>query len=125
LPTTLNKPALKFLTTTYHTVMELEGQKKCLTIADIDEKLYTALEGAATRKDLKKITTAIYQIIEDAIVEGYEIKVAKLFTVSQVVSKERVGRNPSTGEAITIAPRRYARFATSPNLQKRVGGLKD
>ena len=97
--------------------------KKCLTITDIDELLYEQLGDKATRKDLKLITSAFLEILQNKVEEGFDIKIAKLLSINQVISEERAGRNPKTGEALVIAPRRYARCKIAPTLQKRIGEI--
>lgn len=50
---------------------------------------------------------------EDVLITGFET-----FCVHQ--KRERRGRNPSTGEAMMLAPRRVVRFKCSGKLRERI-----
>jgi integration host factor subunit alpha len=94
----------------------------CLTKADLVDSIYTNLP-----IDKQKAT----QIIEDWIEllkEGLEQDSKVMlsgFGVFVVNSKhERIGRNPQTGDRITLAARKVVKFKPSQILKRQLNGEK-
>ncbi len=100
--------------------MSEQDKKLCLTKADLADAIYTQL-------DIDKQKAA--QIIEDyleLIKEGLD-KESKVmlsgFGCYEVKSKPaRRGRNPQTGETITLRSRKVIRFKPSQLLRKAING---
>lgn len=60
--------------------------------------------------------------IENAIVRGETVKLARFGNFVVRAKRERIGRNPKTGEEVPITPRRVATFRPSQILRERVEG---
>ena len=58
--------------------------------------------------------------IGDSLVKGEHVKMAGFGTFSLRDKKERIGRNPKTGEEVPITPRRVLVFKPSQVLRERV-----
>ena len=73
-----------------------------MNIGELAKGVATAT--GSSEADAKKAVTAVFGQIADAAAKGEEVSVAGFgkFTVRD--RPERQGRNPATGEAITIAP---------------------
>lgn len=98
----------------------MSNEKGCLTKADLADALSTK------RKELKIKAPEIVEDWIELIKEGLE-KEGKVmisgFGVFEVKSKApRPGRNPQTGERITLEARQNVRFKPSQILRKQVNG---
>lgn len=58
-----------------------------------------------------------FQQIKDRMVENEPVNVYGFGTFKPVVRAERVGRNPATGEALTIPETKTVRFVPSANFK--------
>ena len=74
----------------------------------------------STKKDAEAAITAVFDVITDALSEGTEVSVSGFgkFTVSE--RAERQGRNPLTGESITIAASKSPKFKAGKALKDAV-----
>lgn len=79
--------------------------------------------GIDTFKEASKIVDSIIDELIGAINNDVDVKIAGFgkFVVKQ--TKPRVGRNPVTGEPLTITPRKVCKFQTSDLLKKRINTL--
>lgn len=62
------------------------------------------------QRDVQAVLDALTATILQTIAAGEEVKVVGFGTFKTVTRKEREGRNPKTGEAITIPARTVARW---------------
>lgn len=72
---------------------------------------------AISGKDAAAITEAILDAMKDELVKGNEIKISGFGKFQVREKKARIGRNPRTGEQITIEARRVLRFYPSDSLR--------
>lgn len=70
-----------------------------------------------SKNDVKKAIDAFFAIAEEKLQQGEKVVVSGfgVFSVAQVA--ERVGRNPRTGEQVSIPPRRNVRFRSSMDIK--------
>lgn len=59
-------------------------------------------------------------IIAGALDAGGKVSIAGFGTFTSKYRSQRQGRNPATGESITIPGRRYAHFSAAKGLKERV-----
>jgi integration host factor subunit alpha len=91
---------------------------KTLTRADLTDALHE--EVGLSRQDCAGLVERTLDLVAEAMERGDIVKLSG-FGVFQVRSKrERMGRNPKTGEPATIAPRRVIGFRASQVLKARV-----
>ncbi|MBU0551337.1 integration host factor subunit alpha [Myxococcota bacterium] len=92
-----------------------------MTKADIVEAVYESL-GGFSKKESAEIVEMVFETIKETLEQGEKIKISGFgnFVVRQ--KKERTGRNPQTGEEITIAPRRVLTFKPSQVLKNAING---
>lgn len=90
-----------------------------MTKADIIEKVYDNL-GGLSKKESAEIVELVFETIKDTLERGEKIKISGFgnFVVRQ--KKERVGRNPQTGDEIKISPRRVLTFKPSQVLKNDI-----
>lgn len=95
--------------------------RKTMTKADIVEAVYESL-GGFSKKESAEIVEMVFETIKETLEQGEKIKISGFgnFVVRQ--KKERTGRNPQTGEEITIAPRRVLTFKPSQVLKNAING---
>ena len=94
--------------------------KKTLTKIDIIEKLYGRL--GFSKKEAQDLVESVFDELKKSIIEGQKVKISGFgnFIVSQ--KAPRKGRNPQTGEQITISSRRVLGFKPSQVLKERING---
>jgi integration host factor subunit alpha len=84
--------------------------------------LATAIQTSAgmTMKDAAETLETLLEIVKDTLAGGEEIKVANFGKFSIQEKGERRGRNPQTGEEITIEGRRVLTFKPSATLKDAI-----
>ena len=85
-------------------------------------ELITAMAEKAeiSKKDAEKALTAFTNVIADPLVDGDKVAITGFGTFEVVERAERQGRNPATGEAITIAASKSPKFKTGKALKEAV-----
>ena len=82
-----------------------------MTKADIAERIAVSIN--TTRKDGLDIADLVFELMKKTLVQEGKLKIAG-FGVFEVKEKHaRRGRNPQTGEEMTITPRRILTFKAS------------
>ena len=77
-----------------------------------------------SKKESGQIVDAVLDTIRRSLEHGEDVKLSG-FGHFMVRSKHaRRGRNPKTGDEITISPRHVVTFRASNLLKKKVGGAK-
>jgi len=92
--------------------------RNTVTRADLAEALYREI-GLSRTESAALVEAVIDQIIE-ALIRGEVVKLAGFGTFSLRDKKERIGRNPKTGEEVPITPRRVLTFKPSQMMRERV-----
>jgi integration host factor subunit alpha len=89
-----------------------------MTKADIVERVVTKI--GCTKKEATEYTEAIFAIMKSTLETGEKLKIAGFgnFVVKQ--KADRRGRNPQTGETITIEARRILTFKPSNVLKTAI-----
>jgi integration host factor subunit alpha len=67
-----------------------------------------------------KIVDLFFNEIAESLIRGEEVKIANLGTFKILDKKERMGRNPKTGEPAVISARRVVSFRPSTEFRKKV-----
>ena len=89
-----------------------------VTRADLAEAVHQ--EVGLTRQDCASLVERTLGLMTEALEKGATVKLSG-FGVFQVRAKrERVGRNPKTGEAAAIDPRRLIGFRASQVMKARI-----
>ena len=74
--------------------------------------------------DILKMYNAFVETLTEGLIEGKSVQIDRVgsFTIRECV--ERIGRNPRTGEQITIPATKRIVFKASKNLKDAVNGKK-
>ena len=97
------------------------GNKKyCLTKADLADALYATVE--LDKHKAAQIVEDYIEIIKDSLAKDGKVMLSG-FGAYEVRSKPaRLGRNPQTGDAITLRARKVVKFKPSQLLRKAING---
>jgi len=89
-----------------------------MTKADITEKIYSQL--GFSKKESSDLLEGILSIMKSTLEDGEKIKIAGFGNFEIKQKKDRIGRNPMTGEALTIEARRVLTFKPSMLLRQAI-----
>lgn len=89
-----------------------------VTRADLAEVLYEEI--GLSRAESSEFVDDILDEISDALIDGENVKISSFGSFTLRDKKERVGRNPKTGEEVPITPRRVLIFRASHILKERM-----
>ncbi len=70
-----------------------------------------------TRAQASEALNGVINIITEQLKDGDKVTMTGFGTLSVTEKASRVGRNPQTGQPITIPARRVARFKAGKNLK--------
>jgi integration host factor subunit alpha len=89
-----------------------------MTKADIVEKIYEKV--GFSKKESAELVELVFDIVKRTLEQGDKIKIAGFgnFVVKQ--KADRRGRNPQTGEEITISARKILTFKPSQVLKASI-----
>ena len=91
---------------------------KTLTRMDLSDAVFR--EVGLSRNESAELVEDVLRHISDALVRGEQVKLSSFGTFSIRDKKERLGRNPKTGDEVPIEPRRVLSFRPSHILKDRV-----
>ena len=89
-----------------------------MTKADIVEKVADDLRG--TKRDAQDMVESVFSIVKETLESGEDVKITGFGKFEVKQKTDRRGRNPQTGEAITIAARKVLTFKPSAVLRDGV-----
>lgn len=93
-----------------------------MTKADIAEKIHTAT--GLSKKDAAALMESVFSIMKGSLESGETIKISGFGNFEVRQKSARRGRNPQTGETITIAARSVLTFKPSTVLRDAVNGRR-
>ncbi len=79
-----------------------------------------ASKSEISKKDVEKVINAFTNVVADALVDGDKVQLVGFGTFEVVERAERLGRNPATGEAMTIAASKSPKFKAGKALKDAV-----
>ena len=89
-----------------------------MTKADIFEKVQNGL--GLTKKDSAEMVEAVFAIMKSTLESGENLKISGFGNFEVKQKKDRRGRNPQTGEELTIGARRILTFKPSALLKDAI-----
>ena len=89
-----------------------------LTKADLAERLYDEL--GLNKREAKELVEMFYEEVRSALESGDQVKLSGFGNFDLRQKNERPGRNPKTGEEISISARRVVTFRPGQKLKSRV-----
>ncbi len=83
-------------------------------LADANPHLY--------QRDVERIVTTIFDEITSALAAGDRVELRGFGAFSVKERGSRVGRNPRTGEAVSVASKHIPYFKTGKQLREKLNG---
>lgn len=74
------------------------------------------------QRDVEKIVNTIFEEITDALANGDRVELRGFGAFSVKTRDARVGRNPRTGEAVSVDKKKVPFFKTGKLLRDRLNG---
>lgn len=94
--------------------------KSTMTKADIIENVYNKI--GFSKKEASEYVELVFRSLKGSLEKGEKVKISGFGNFIVREKKSRVGRNPQTGEQITIAARRVLTFRPSQVLKALLNG---
>jgi len=94
-----------------------------LTKADLSESLADNL--AMHKQDAKKLVDMVFEEIRTALEQGERVKISGFGNFDLRDKSERPGRNPKTGERVSIKARRVVTFHAGQKLREEVQNVDE
>lgn len=89
-----------------------------MTKAEIVEKVST--KTGFTKREAQDLVESVFCVLKKTLESGEDVKISGFGKFEVKQKKDRKGRNPQTGEAITIEARRILSFKPSALLRTAV-----
>lgn len=89
-----------------------------MTKADLIEKIYQSC--APTRQDSAELVEMTFDIMKETLEKGEDVMISGFGKFVVRDKKQRMGRNPQTGEEMMISARRVLSFKPSPGFRDKV-----
>jgi integration host factor subunit alpha len=96
--------------------MNNQEVKRSMTKADIFEKVSEKV--GLSKKESADLVELVFEVIKATLETGEKIKISGFGNFVVKAKSDRRGRNPQTGEAITIEARRVLTFKPSVLLKQ-------
>ena len=90
-----------------------------MTRSDLVEEL-AAQFGQLNQRDAEQAVKTILDAVSDALVRGHRIEIRGFgsFTVNE--RPERIGRNPKTGDQVSVPSKKVPHFKAGKDMRERV-----
>ena len=95
---------------------------KTLTRSDLTEALHRDI--GLSRTESADMVNSVLDLISDELVRGNSVKLSSFGTFMVRQKRQRMGRNPKTGEEVPITPRRVLVFRPSHVMKNVINGLE-
>jgi len=93
-----------------------------MTKADLVELIYERV--GSSKREAGEAVEAVFSIVRECLRRGEKVKISGFGSFLVKEKHARRGRNPQTGEPITIDPRRVLSFKASQVLKESVNDSK-
>ena len=87
-----------------------------MTKADLIERVYEKL-GTASKKEAAQMVEVLFDLIKDALEREEKVKISGFGNFVVRRKRERVGRNPQTGDEIKIPASKTVGFKVAAGLK--------
>ena len=91
-----------------------------LTKADIAEKVRSQV--GRNKKESAQMVDTLFEIIKQSLQQGKDVMISGFGKFSVRNRGEKVGRNPLTGEPITLPAKKVVTFKSSGKLREKING---
>jgi integration host factor subunit alpha len=94
-----------------------------MTKAEIIDCVYEKV-GGFSKKESAEVVEAVFETMKATLAEGDKVKISGFGNFVVREKKQRIGRNPQTGEPIPISARRVLTFKPSQVLKNILNPMK-
>ena len=94
--------------------------RSTMTKADIVEKVYQKI--GFSKKEASELVELVFGTLKNTLCDGDKVKISGFGNFVVREKKERIGRNPQTGDQIKISARRVLTFRPSQVLKAMLNG---
>ena len=95
--------------------------KNATTRSTLSEAVYKNV--GLSRNESSELVDSVFNEISKSLILGGDVKISSFGTFIVRSKKERVGRNPKTGEEVPISARKVVTFRSSNVLKSEVSEL--
>jgi len=103
-----------------HLINLFGGGTMALTKSDLVEAI--AEQNGFPKKQPSDIVESLLEIIKSSLSFGEDVLISGFGRFSVQEKRERLGRNPTTGDDLMLRPRRRVAFKCSGMLRKKING---
>ena len=96
---------------------------KTITKADITEHLHNEL--GLNKSECKTIVEGFFDEIKQSLINNEDVKISGFGNFELINKKARPGRNPKTGEDVTISARRVVTFRAGNKLRQKIASSNE
>ncbi len=96
------------------------NSRYCLTKADLADSIYSTLP--IDKQKAAQIVEIYIEIIKDALEKENKVMLSGFGSYEVKFKPPRRGRNPQTGDSITLRARKVVKFKPSQLLRKSING---
>ena len=96
-------------------------EKNATTRSTLSEAVYRNV--GLSRNESASLVDSVFTEISKSLINGEDVKISSFGTFIVRNKKERVGRNPKTGEEVPITARQVVTFRASNVLKSEVSDL--
>ena len=96
-----------------------------MTKADLVDKIHENLfyRNRYTRNECEEITELVLELMKRILVKEGKLKIAGFGNFEVKSKRDRKGRNPQTGEELTITSRKVLTYKPSIILKNKINGI--
>lgn len=94
------------------------SEQKTVTRADLTEAVIRDV--GLPRNESAEMVEIVIQEIAACLERGEQVKISSFGSFNVRQKRERIGRNPKTGETVPISPRRVIGFRPSNIMKERI-----
>ena len=96
-------------------------EKSATTRSTLSEAVYRNV--GLSRNESAMLVDSVFNEISKNLIDGHDVKISSFGTFIVRNKKERIGRNPKTGEEVPITARQVVTFRSSNVLKSEVSDL--
>lgn len=90
-----------------------------MTKSQLIDKLSDKLADTLSKKDAELIVNILFQDMSNALKSGDKIEIRGLGSFKVISRRERIGRNPKTGEKVRVPEKKAVFFKPGKELKDR------
>ena len=90
-----------------------------MTKSELIESLFEKLSDSLSKKDAELIVNIIFKEMSKALKEGDKIEIRGLGSFKIISRRSRVGRNPKSGEKVSVPEKKAVFFKPGKELKER------